>query len=100
MKHAQFIVPARREFLTEVVYYNGEEQGLGSRFAVAVEEATKRALAFPHTGSPASKNTRRVFVKDFPFSVVYRPDNEGIVIFAIAHHSRRPEYWHSRVQDR
>lgn len=100
MKRARFIAPARREFLAEVAYYNGQEPGLGARFAAAVEEATARAVAFPLTGSPASKNTRRVFVKDFPFAVVYRPDENGIVIFALAHHSRRPEYWQSRVQER
>lgn len=100
MKRARFIAPARREFLSEVAYYNGKEPGLGIRFAAAVEEAATRAVAFPLTGSPASKSTRRVFVKNFPFAVVYRPDAEGIVIFAVAHHSRRPEYWQSRVQDR
>ena len=99
MKRVRFIAPARREFLSEVAYYNSKEAGLGTRFA-AVEEATTRALAFPLTGSPASKSTRRVFVKDFPFAVVYRSDEEGIVMFAGAHHSRRPGYWQSRVQDR
>ena len=78
MKRVRFIAPARREFLSEVAYYNGKEAGLGTRFAAAVEEATTRALAFPLTGSPASKSTRRVFVKDFPFAVVYRSDAEGI----------------------
>jgi plasmid stabilization system protein ParE len=96
----RFIAPARREFLSEVGYYNGKEPGLGSRFAAAVEEAALRAVSFPLTGSPASKNTRRVFVKNFPFAVVYRSDAEGIVIFAVAHHSRRPEYWQSRAEDR
>ena len=100
MKRARFIAPARLEFLAEVAYYNGQEPGLGARFAAAVEEATARAVAFPLTGSPASKNTRRVFVRDFPFAVVYRPDEGGIVIFALAHHSRRPEYWQPRVQER
>lgn len=100
MKRARFIAPARREFLAEVAYYNGKEPGLGARFAAAIEEATVRAVAFPLTGSPASKNTRRVFIKDFPFALVYRPDADGIVIFALAHHSRRPEYWYSRVQER
>lgn len=69
MKRVRFIAPAKREFLSEVAYYNGKEAGLGTRFAAAVEEATTRALAFPLTGSPASKSTRRVFVKDFPFAV-------------------------------
>lgn len=100
MKRIRFIAPARREFLSEVDHYNSKERGLGSRFAAAVEEAATRAVAFPLTGSPASKNTRRVFVKNFPFAVVYRSDAEGIVIFAVAHHSRRPEYWQPRVQDR
>jgi plasmid stabilization system protein ParE len=100
VKRARFIAPARREFLAEVAYYNGREPGLGARFAAAVEDATARAVAFPLTGSPASKNTRRVFVKDFPFALVYRPDEHGIVIFALAHHSRRPEYWQPRVQER
>lgn len=100
MKRAHFVAPARREFLAEVAYYNSKEPGVGARFATAVEEATMRALAFPLTGSPASKNTRRMFVQDFPFAVVYREHAEGIVIFAIAHHARRPEYWQPRVQER
>lgn len=100
MKRARFIGPARREFLVEVAYYNGKEPGLGARFATAVEEATTRAVAFPLTGSPASKNTRRVFVRDFPFAIVYRQEPDGIVVFAVAHHSRRPDYWQPRVQDR
>ena len=93
----KFIAPARREFLKEIVYYNEQEAGLGAVFAQEVEEAAARALAFPDTGSPVSSNTKRVFVKRFPFSVVYRADKEGIVIFAIAHHARRPEYWASRL---
>ena len=100
MKHARFLAPARREFLSEVAYYDAREPGLGARFATAVEEAVARAVAFPLTGSPASRSTRRVFVNGFPFAVVYRPDEEGIVVFAIAHHARRPAYWQPRIQDR
>lgn len=100
MKRAHFVAPARREFLAEVAYYNSEESGLGFRFAAAVEEATARAMAFPSAGSPASESTRRVFVRDFPFALVYRPDDDGIVVFALAHHARPPDYWHSRVQER
>ncbi len=99
MKRVRFVAPARREFLAEVAYYNGQEPGLGTRFAAAVEEATLRAVAFPFSGSPSSRNTRRVFVRGFPFAVVYRPDELGIVVFALAHHARGPEYWHARVQE-
>lgn len=100
MRRARFVAAARREFLAEVAYYSKERADLGARFTAAVEEATARAVAFPTTGSLSSKNTRRLFLKDFPFAVVYRPSAEGIVIFALAHHSRRPGYWQSRVKDR
>ena len=100
MRSARFVPEARREFLAEIVYYNQEQPGLGARFTAAVEEAAARALAFPHAGSPAAANTRRVLVQGFPFSVVYRDEASGIVIFALAHQSRRPDYWAARVQDR
>ena len=100
MRRARFVAAARREFLAEVIYYNREEPGLGRRFAAAVEEATARAVAFPLAGSLAPKGTRRVLLKDFPFPVVYRITGDGIVVFALAHHSRLPGYWQSRVQDR
>jgi len=96
VKPIRFTAPARHELLSEVAYYNDKEPGLGALFNAAIEEAVKRAVAFPLTGSPASKSTRRMFVKNFPFAVVYRVDAEGIVIFAVAHHSRRPGYWRER----
>jgi hypothetical protein len=40
------------------------------------------------------------FSAAFLFSIVYREVDSGIVIFAVAHQSRRPEYWAIRVQDR
>jgi toxin ParE1/3/4 len=100
VKRARFVAPAREEFLAEVAYYNQVQPGQGARFAAAVEEATARALAFPLAGSPSHHNIRRVVLKTFPFSVAYRPDADGIVVFAIAHHSRRPGYWRSRVPAR
>ena len=100
MKRARFVAPARRELLAEVAYYSKKELGLGSRFLAAVEDATARALAYPLTGTRASENTRRLVLKDFPFALVYRPDENGIVVFALAHHARRPGYWSDRMDDR
>lgn len=100
MKRARFIAAAREEFLAEVMYYDEAQPGLGARFAAAVEEATARALAFPMAGSPASAGTRRVFLKGFPFSLFYRPEGDGIVVFAVAHYARRPGYWTDRKEGR
>ena len=96
----RFVEPARLEILAEVGFYHRVEAGLGAKFLDAVEDATARALAYPFAGSPAPNSTRRVFLRDFPFALVYRPDEKGITIYALAHHARRPGYWRSRTDDR
>lgn len=97
MRKVDFVAAAREEFLAEVEYYNKAQAGLGARFAEAIEKAAALALVFPDVGSPSSSGTRRVVVKDFPFSLLYNSSPGGIVIFAVAHQSRRPGYWRERV---
>ena len=98
MKRARFVAEARQEFLAEVAYYNEAQPGLGGRFTKAVEAATVRALTFPLSGTPSASYTRRVFLKGFPFSLFYRQESDGIVVFAVAHNSRKPRYWASRTR--
>ena len=100
MNRVQFIEPARLELLAEVAYYHRVEEGLGTKLLEAVQDATARALAYPLAGSPAQYNTRRVFLRDFPFALIYRSDDQGITVYALAHHARRPGYWRSRTDVR
>lgn len=99
MKQLRFIGPAREEFLAEVVYYHRIQAELSLRFVAAIEDAAARALAFPSAGTPVIRGTRRVTVKTFPFSLIYLPTMDGIVIIAVAHQSKRPGYWRGRRQD-
>ncbi len=96
---ARFVAAARVEFLDAVRYYADAQPRLGRRFTDAVEEAIARAAAFPDAGSPAGSNTRRVLVRGFPFSIYYRAESDSIVIFAVAHHARRPGYWEGRISE-
>lgn len=93
MNQARFSVPARREFLAEVAYYREIQPALGERFTKAIENAAELALRFPDAGIPSFSSTRRILVKGFPFSLIYRPKPYGILIVAVAHHARRPGYW-------
>ena len=81
MKQVRFLEEARLEFLAEVAYYEHVERGLGERFRVAVEAATTLAAKLPGAGSPWTYRTRRVFPKKFPFSIVYRVEEDAIVDF-------------------
>lgn len=85
-------------FAPPVRYYEEVERGLGARYTDAIEEATLRALTSPLSGTAMEPSVRRVLVRGFPYAVVYRPVENGIIVFAVAHLSRTPEYWqHSRL---
>ena len=97
MRIARFAEAAKLELIQEVEFYENKEAGLGARFLASIREVVSRAILYPLTGSLYRKNTRRLLVKDFPFAVIYRSHTDGIVIFAVAHLSKRPGYWRSRI---
>lgn len=99
MKEIRFIDEARIEFLAAVTYHEQIERGLGVRFRNVVEAASALAARLPNAGSQWKHGTRRVFTKNFPFSIVNRVKKDAIVILAVAHFRRRPEYRHSRRGD-
>lgn len=98
MNQVRFLEEAETEFLREAAYYASVQADGAERFRVAVEEAVGRSLAFPLAGQPYRSETRRVFVRGYPFFLVYRPDAEGITILAVVHGARRPGYWSSRAR--
>ena len=98
MRTFRFLPQARKELLDEIRYYGSAQDGLGIRFERAVAEVVRRAVADPEHGAPRSKNTRRLLVKGFPFSLIYRATTEEVLIVAVADSRRRPEYWAARIE--
>lgn len=99
MRRARFTEPARSEFLAEIAYYETLRAGLGARFRAEVESLAERAASFPKSGAPAAAGTRKRLVQHFPFSLVYAETDYGILIHAVAHNRRFPEYWLGRLAD-
>jgi plasmid stabilization system protein ParE len=88
---------ARAEMLHEVQYYSGKQAGAGLRFQEAMRTAFNLMRRFPGSGAPGPAGTRRVKVKGFPFTVVYREETDQLVVFAIAPDRRQTGYWLKRV---
>ncbi|MGE3271958.1 MAG: type II toxin-antitoxin system RelE/ParE family toxin [Chloroflexota bacterium] len=98
MIRVRFDEAAREELLVETAYNARQQPGLAARFVQSVEDTVARIVAFPHAGTPGPAHTRRAHISDFPFSVVYRVEDDEIVVFALAHHARRPGYWRDRSE--
>ncbi len=93
----RFLEPAQAELLEAISYYLAIRPELGARFEQAVAEAIRSAVAHPEHGAPRAKSTRRWLVKGFPFAIVYRANESGVLIVAIAHQRKRPVYWTGRI---
>ncbi|WP_363331646.1 type II toxin-antitoxin system RelE/ParE family toxin [Haliea sp.] len=89
---------AQLEFEEAVTYYESEQIGLGGRFRSEVLRSISRIQQFPIAYQQFSPGTRRCLIAKFPYGIIYHysPEQDEIVIVAIAHLHRRPDYWVSR----
>ncbi|HRQ78484.1 MAG TPA: type II toxin-antitoxin system RelE/ParE family toxin [Gemmatimonadaceae bacterium] len=88
---------ALEEFEAAALRYAAIRPALGEAFIDRVEAATTRAVHSPMTGAPLG-SLRRVFVKRFPYFVLYAVEESRIVVLAVAHFRQRPGYWRRRSQ--
>lgn len=93
----RFLPPAEAELLEAISYYSAIRPELGRRFEQAVAEAVRKAVAHPERGAFRSRSTRRWLVKSFPFGIIYRASESEVLIVAVAHQRKRPEYWVGRI---
>ncbi len=74
--------------------------GYGRTVALRLRLETARVLQLlcdtPNIGEPLTAVYRRFPLRGFPFSLVYRVDDDLLRIVAFAHRRRRPGYWSRR----
>lgn len=94
----QIIEPAELELQDIFEYYETESQNLGRRFIREFRRGIKRILQFPYAWPTIESNVRKCTLKKFPFHIIYAVTDELIMILAIAHHRRKPDYWIDRLK--
>lgn len=92
----RFIAAARRELARAAIFYDRRVEGLGDRLLDAVGSAVRDIRQFPNANAPIDQVHRRRLVRVFPYALVYRIEGDTIWIIAVAHSSRRPNYWRRR----
>ena len=95
---ARFISPAQRELDQAVEYLNVKKPGLGDDLFEEAVSAAGKLCDFPELWPKVRKNIRRCRLKRFPYSLIYRANTEEIVVIAVMHSRRRPDYWRSRLK--
>ena len=97
MTSVEFHPEAETELLEVARYYEKQASGLGEEFLAKLERVLTVLKAHPEIGAPAQSGTRRAFTRRFPYAVVYLPESSRIIVVAVAHSHRRPDYWRRRL---
>ncbi|MFC1583031.1 type II toxin-antitoxin system RelE/ParE family toxin [Planctomycetota bacterium] len=92
-----FLPPAEEEMIAAGKYYEELAHGLGLDFFDEVEKTISQISKYPQSGPEIHGNIRRRIIHRFPFGVLYKIDNDVIVIIAIMNLYRKPGYWKSRL---
>ena len=92
---------AQSELRAAVTWYEEKQPGLGGEFFAEVDRILELIECYPGLGAsvprvPTERGTRRLPLRRFPYTVVYREGEVEIQIVAFAHNSRKPGYWFFR----
>jgi toxin ParE1/3/4 len=81
--------------------YEAASPGLGDRLWQDIEAAADLIADHPEIGALVARTrglVRRVPLRHFPFFVIYRQWKDHLQIVAVAHTSRKPNYWRTRLK--
>jgi toxin ParE1/3/4 len=93
---------AVEEIDDEVDYHESCQPGLGAALEDEIDAVLDVSLQHPEAAPKWKvRADRRVAVLDrFPFTLPYQITEQGVIILALAHTSRRPGYWSRRRASR
>lgn len=87
---------ARAEIIAAEAWYAARSAAVAEDFlaelAAALDEIAEAPLAWPQYAADA----RRFVLRRFPFVMIFRTEPGVALVVAVAHTSRRPDYWRGR----
>ena len=92
-----FLALARNELAEAKRFYNRQQQGLGESFQREAEAAAKLIQERPLAWQIDVEPVRRFLFERFPYKMLYIIRAERIVVIAVAHQHRQPDYWVDRT---
>ena len=88
---------AKREYEDAFEYYEAQDEGLGEKFRSAVWAAIAILEQFPAVGEEVRPGIRKILLRRFPYKLIYSATDDALVVIAVTHGHREPDYWLNRA---
>jgi len=98
MMRVVFTRIATQELEDAVRFYELEYAGLGRSFKEEVKKAALRVAEYPKAWSIERGEVRKCLLHRFPYKLLYSVEEDHVLVIAIAHQHRNPDYWVGRDQ--
>jgi hypothetical protein len=92
-----FLEPAFLEYQEAIEFYNTQSAGLGYKFADEIDRTISIIKNYPESFPLYTLSTRKAVVSIFPFDIIYSLIKGGILVYAVTHQHRKPNYWLDRI---
>lgn len=93
----EFLAEALAEMECATGDYHAIDPGLGVKFRELVESTAAAIVQHPLLWREREGAFRRVNLPGFPFHLIFVIRESRIVVCAVAHGSRHPDYWKNRM---
>ena len=77
-------------------YYDFEHAGFGEELVIDFNRAIRNISTFPNAWVPMRHGLKAYFCDRFPYKIIYRIEDAAIIVLALSHHHRKPDYWKDR----
>ncbi len=96
MTHVRLLRAAQGDIRRAARYYERQARHLGVEFTVEIEHALSRLADNPEIGAPIQSGARKLLVRRFPYLVIYRMLSDQVLVLAVGHQRRHPDFWIDR----
>ena len=97
MSRVHHLPEAEEEILQAVNWYYDQEHTLAADFYREFKKAEAAIESFPEFWPPLAGGYRRKPLNRYPYGLIYRLEDDLILVVALAHASRKPDYWRKRL---
>jgi plasmid stabilization system protein ParE len=93
----RFLLAAEAELADAIAHYDAQLPGLGGELALEVRDGLARIEEYPEAWQLLSRRARRYRLSRFPYGLVYAELQSEILVLAVMHLHRKPDYWKERL---
>ena len=93
----EFHPEALEEYLQATSWYTERDPSIALAFVESVEDAIQRILDAPKRWRIIDEDIRRCLTRVFSYAILYTIEGDYVLIVAVMHCSREPDYWRARI---